>query len=66
MPDHLGFMLYDWTREIYSEVFELLEAYMESCFGSVSWRQLELTDEEILLLLNNYYFHNGKTKGIKK
>lgn len=65
VSDHLGFMLYDWTGERYSEVFEQLEVYMESNFGSVSWRELELAEEDILLLLNDYYLNNGKTKGIK-
>lgn len=65
VSDHLGFMLYDWTGERYSEVFEQLEVYMESNFGSVSWRELELAEEDILLLLNDYYLNNGKTKGMK-
>lgn len=63
VSDHIGFMLYDWTEDSCLEM--QVEAYMESKFGSVSWKQLELKEEDILLLLNDYYFNNGKTEGIK-
>lgn len=60
-----GQLFYASTGGSGLEVFEQLEVHMESNFGGVSWRELELTDEDILLLLNDYYFNHGKTKGIK-
>lgn len=43
------------------KVFENLDQHMERCFGEVVWHPFHAADEHLLLLLNDYIFHDKKT-----
>lgn len=37
---------------------------MKLCFDSVRWRYIDIKEVDILLLLNDYYFNDGKIAGL--
>ena len=59
-----GTLLYRSEKGDALAVFEGLEKHMKRCFGNVSWQEVRLSDEQILSLLNDYIFHDKKTRGI--
>lgn len=59
-----GTLLYRSESDGVLSVFEGLEKHMKRCFGEVSWQKVDLSDEQILQLINDYAFCDKRTKGI--
>lgn len=59
-----GALLYRSEKEDALAVFEGLEKHMKRCFGDVSWQEIQLSEEQILQLLNDYIFQDKRTRGI--